>query len=761
MTTQLDFLIPFFAQSSAGLVAWDASLNIVYCNSAFSRCLGFAPEDLKGLNFKSLAAENIQAEAMAFGDPLTAWGGRQILCRSRGGSLVGLKLHPIGAASKDENISINIVYDEAELTLVRREIDRLRQRYSAIYDHAAFPMVLVKIPEGIICEVNDSWEIFFESSREEVIGRTIEDVGVEVDSHVKHGLYREVMEKGFVRNYEISFRTPRGNLRYGLFNSDRVELDHRIFHLGGMIDITDRKLAEFARNETLAKLEAAIASTADIIYIVDNSGATLHFNDLFIEKFRLPLAIGDNFLRVASQLVEKQTLDGVPLSPSNWPVSRALRGEKRSSLELKVKCRQTQENWIGSYSFAPIIDPAGVRLGAVITVRDVTQQKRDAAELEAAKMAAEQANQAKGLFLATMSHEIRNPLNAIIGFAELLASPTLSASAREEYATRVSRNGQLLLRLIDDILDLSKIEAGHVEIEKINVSWNELWSDLSGILEPQARQKNLPLLTDWPDQMPRFVSDPHRIKQILLQVIGNAIKFTDQGEVRVRVRANLTERSLRVEIQDTRIGLSPEQAQLLFEPFRQFHSSSSRLYGGAGLGLYLARRLAQALDGDLFLAQSQLGSGCLFILTFAADFDPAHNSLHSLRSELEQLGLKGTRVLLAEDSPDNQLLMRKHLGDLGVIVEVAVDGLEAVAKAKVESFDIILMDIRMPNLDGFGATAILRQEKIAVPIIALTAHSMQEEIERCLQLGFDDHVPKPVNIERLARAMSQALKTIS
>jgi signal transduction histidine kinase len=386
---------------------------------------------------------------------------------------------------------------------------------------------------------------------------------------------------------------------------------------------------------------------------------------------------------------------------------------------------------------------------------------RSEAELKTAKEAAETADRLKSAFLANMSHEIRTPLGAIMGFADLLKDVNLPSPEGLQYLNIIGRNGKTLVRLIDDILDLSKVESGHLQIEKIAFSITEATKEIVDLLQTQAQAKSVDLKLEFGPGLPdKIASDPVRLKQILLNVIGNAIKFTEKGLVHISVQVSADRRNpglaLTFWIRDTGIGLSEEQVGRLFQPFSQADNSITRRFGGTGLGLLLSRRLARALGGEIELTQSAIGEGS----TFKISFDPIEipQSITTVDHQLPSTPstkAEGTRVLLVEDSPDNRLLIQRILKKSGVIMDMATDGHEGVQKAMQNEYDVVLMDLQMPHVDGFAATRQLRKNGYSKPIIALTAHAMREERERCLKEGFDDHLSKPVDRVALLEAVSK------
>jgi len=403
-------------------------------------------------------------------------------------------------------------------------------------------------------------------------------------------------------------------------------------------------------------------------------------------------------------------------------------------------------------------------------VIDVTAQMEAEVALRRAKVDAEAANSSKSAFLANMSHEIRTPLGAILGFSELIQDESLSADQLRSFISVIMRNGRELAALVDDILDLSKVEAGHVEIEQRTIALPVFLADISTSLGVKAREKGIRLTFETSPSVPEtIVSDPTRLRQILINVIGNAVKFTSTGGVVVAVGCGQAVADGRPTIEfivsDTGCGISDEGRQRMFKPFSQADNSMTRRFGGTGLGLVLSRKLANKLGGDVRLIDSVVGQGSVFSVTVVCGIAPTSDEDAKAKSLLRRVPvaerpLDGVRILLAEDVPDNQLLILHVLKNSGATIEVVDNGAAAVESAGTHDYDIVLMDIQMPVMDGLDATKCLRGKGFTKPIIALTAHALLEERDRCLKAGCDDHLTKPFSYKDLVLMVSKhTLKT--
>ncbi len=400
--------------------------------------------------------------------------------------------------------------------------------------------------------------------------------------------------------------------------------------------------------------------------------------------------------------------------------------------------------------------------------------ERQAVELEAARQDSLAANRAKSAFLANMSHEIRTPMAAIIGYTDLLLDPTLGASERVNHVQTVRRNAEHLLSLVNDILDISKIEAGKMTVESISASPSQIILEVASLMRARAVEKKLAFDIEYVGGIPETIqTDPTRLRQIVLNFVGNAIKFTEKGAVRIVVRSDTPEAPdprLTIEVRDEGIGMTPRAIESLFSPFTQADPSTTRRFGGSGLGLAISKRLAELLGGEITV-ESAPGRGSTFRLAVPTGSlagvnmveDGAERGVADAPARAARLvpGLPSScRVLLAEDGHDNQVLITTFLVKAGAAVKVVANGQLAVEEAHAavaagEPYDVILMDMQMPVLDGYSATSKLRQTGYRGPIVALTAHAMAGDRQRCESAGCDDYLSKPVDRAQLTATVAR------
>ncbi|GEM_PF-2969995 len=408
----------------------------------------------------------------------------------------------------------------------------------------------------------------------------------------------------------------------------------------------------------------------------------------------------------------------------------------------------------------------------IVIINDQTEMKEAFKAIEEAKIKAEEANQAKSAFLANMSHEIRTPLGAMIGFAQILIEDKPSLSQEYNSLLTIKRNGEQLFRIINEILDISKIEANKLEVEKLVFDPKEVIDDALALLDFKAKEKGLKFISRTIGSLPRTItSDPTRIRQILINIIGNAIKFTDSGEIETsfqiiqpepRATHEKQNALLCVKVRDTGPGIPETKRAFLFKPFSQADHSMTRKFGGTGLGLYLSRRLAQALGGDVKLDENHYGPGSIFtiLIDTGADIEAIFKDqnrtpalVHQNTGTKKYEKLDGVRVVTVDDSQDNLELVFRFLSLAGADVQVFDSAERAIPIILDQHFDVVLMDLMMPDLDGYQALIRLRNSGYTGTIIALTAHAMRGERERCLKMGFDDFLVKPINRLDLTRVV--------
>jgi two-component system sensor histidine kinase/response regulator len=726
----------------------DLELRPLYVSPASRRMLGYDPEKVMGLTAENLmhpddAAPFVDACRSLSEDAPRAWSVHRL--RRHDGSYVWVEasLQRIPPDEDEPARILTVVRDITERKLAEQATEDLRRLLSDAIE---------AMQDGIaVYDADDRLALFNSALRKHrvedqdvfTVGRAYEDIvrvywtalrgdRGDFEDYVKRGLERHQRGDGYP--WEVQDKDGNWLLTRHFRTRD-----------GGILtvstDITALKKAEAEALRAQELVSDAIEAMQDAISLYDAGDRLVLANKALLQ--RSP--------RFAEFLRDGTTFEGIVRG--FWgtelaaPDSQAFEGfiarriaHFRAGDGSPFETENSEGEWYATRHFRTSDG------GAISVSANVTVAKKVSDEIEAARDAAEAANQAKSAFLASMSHEIRTPMNGVLGFADLLLETDLSALQRR-HLRGIQEAGKSLLALINDILDLSKIEAGKLEVERVPMSPDAIVDGAVSILRSQFAAKAIDLRFEHASDVPVWIEgDPTRVRQILLNLMSNALKFTDRGHVTVRSsfeRGDSGDR-LRFEVEDTGIGIPADRQHLLFRDFSQIDRSTTRRFGGTGLGLAICKRLAGAMGGEIGVI-SDSGAGSTFWFTVAGARTAAPEAVEPIPVGDSYLP---ARVLVAEDLPMNQLVIEGYLRRTGNEVVFAANGREAIAALKADRFDLVLMDVEMPEMDGIAATRAIRGSDGPmrdVPIVALTANALLEDAALCKAAGMNDFLSKPID----------------
>ena len=642
------------------------------------------------------------------------------------------------AISKKRRFFGEHVTEQVEALDTLDAIERDAALRNAVVD-VALDCIVMMDQNGMILAFNPAAEQTFGYKREEVVGRNLADVLIPEELRDAHHMgLQKYLETGegpvLGKRIEVEAINSQNERLWVELAISPVEYADITYFSAYLRDITAAKLADQKLKLSEQKFQSLFDLSADAIVVHDFEGVILDVNQTATTLLQ----------RSKEELIGTRVADLHPKEQGERSLAALQEMWDTGSARLQLDLVRADGVLVPTEIVARLMDTeAGVVCHGV--VRDITDRVAYEKSLKAAKEAAERANDAKSEFLANMSHEMRTPLNGVLGSLGLVERDHLLPSQRELIES-AEHSGETLLTLIQDLLDLSKIEAGVLEISKEPFDPADALDIVRQLFEPVAREKGLGLSIDNPDQDVTLLADGGRIRQVIINLVGNAIKFTDSGQVSVRAKVSTVEEQprFRVEVQDTGPGISDANQAVLFDRFRQLDSSHSKRHGGAGLGLAICRELITLMSGEMGVS-SQEGQGSTFWFDIPSQIDKRKTRRTTALQEVKAK-LSG-HILLAEDSATNAAVACRLLKKLGVSCDCAKNGKEAFVRAQSGDYDLVLMDIGMPEMDGLQATRMLRENGFNKPIIALTAHALQGDREKALEAGMNGYLTKPMRFD--------------
>lgn len=746
----------FFENSQGLMCTHDLKGNFISINPAGASSLGYSVEEISNKNLFDLVPDNTKILLQTYLDEIDKNGsskGLMKIIHKNGTPKTWMYNNVISVRADGNKFVIGTAVDLSERILLEKELKDINKRFFQIFDKNPVMMAISNLKTDKIEYVNEAYLETFGFTKEEVIGKTSVELNI-VPADEREKLVSILKNQSNVRSAEGMRTKKNGEKLWVLTSLEIFEIDGNSFILTSLNNIDNRKkmeeeisrLAEF-QNVILDGTDYSIISTSESGIIKSfNKGAMkmlgykaeemlgitpeiIHDKQEVVDRakvlskeLKIDIEPGVDVFLIKSRLNNSSDIN-------EW--TYICKDGSRIPVELSVTTLRSSENEI---------------IGYLGIAKDISESKKAKETIIYAKEKAEQAVIAKNSFLANMSHEIRTPMNAIIGFTDLLAQTTLDKN-QEEYVSSVKLAGGNLLSIINDILDFSKIESGKITIENIPFSLKDALKNIYNLLNERAKEKKLEYNFFLDASLPDFViGDSVRLNQIMVNLIGNAIKFTEEGSITVSVK-KIKEDDLyykmKFSVKDTGIGIPADKMDLIFDRFSQANTETTRKFGGTGLGLSIAKNLVELLGGEINL-KSELGRGSEFSFEIKykkvdkLDLEPLEKALAPKRP------LGPVKILLCEDNVLNQRLATKILIKFGFDFEIAENGRIGLEKLIKGKFDLVLMDLQMPEMDGYQATIAIRNElKLQIPIIAMTAHSLVGEKEKCIEIGMNDYVGKP------------------
>jgi PAS domain S-box-containing protein len=658
--------------------------------------------------------------------------------------------------ANEENLtSNNGMLEEKNLLLIEsnklllqknKEIEQANEKLLNDYARSLIeashdPLVTIST-DGKIMDMNEAMVEVTDKSREFLKGTDFKNYFT--DKEKARAVYQQVFEKEFVTDYPLTM--VDGKLTDVLFNGSVYKNAKGIVQGAVVVarDVMEQKKIENDLVQSLKEVSdyKYALDASSIVEVTDEKGVIKYVNENFckISQYTSEELIGKTHRIINADYHSKEFMNDLWTQISSGKIWRD---------EIKNKKKDDSFYWVLT-TIVPFLDDAGKPYQYVAIRTDITQQKKIEQDLIEAKIIAEDAAKSKQQFLSNMSHEIRTPMNAIIGFTKVVLKTELTPK-QKEYISAIKMSGDALIVLINDILDLAKVDAGKMTFEEAPFKLALSIDAMLHLFETKIQEKNLILVKDYDKNIPNvLIGDAIRLHQIILNLVGNAVKFTEYGIITVGVKLlGDDEKKVTIEfsISDTGIGIKEEKLHSIFENFQQATAITSRLYGGSGLGLAIVKQLVD-LQGGNVAVKSKIGEGTTF--SFILNFEKTDTD-EILEAEIMELdeAVKDIKILVVEDMPLNQLLMKTLLDDFGFESDITANGKLAIEKLATKKYDIILMDVQMPEMNGFEATEYIRNTlKSTIPIIALTADVTTVDVAKCKEVGMNDYIAKPVD-ERL------------
>jgi PAS domain S-box-containing protein len=746
--------------------------TIVRYNHSGYEFLNLLPEEVHGRRCYELFGRNIPCEGCATKKALKTKRSEQTeIYLPEFGKYMDCRSNPLFNNDGEIQFIVEQLRDITGRKQTEEALQESEEKYRAIFDESIASIYVFDNKKNFI-DANQAGLDLLGYSRDELLRMSIPDV--DADPVVVLPAHQELLSGGRLLNYEHKL-LRKDNTIITVLNNSRPLMSRQgsiVGMLSTLIDITERKQAEEELRKSEELFRSLVHNSSDLIILTDAKGIVTYVGPHCEQVIGHP---AEKF--IGKMMPDIIYPDDVTKCLQSWK-QVAYQGQELHEFEYRIVDGQGAVRWLSHSARLTKIDERV--LGMQNTIRDITERKRAEESLILAKNVAEDAARAKSEFLANMSHEIRTPLNGVIGMTGMLLDMDLNAK-QHEYAQIAHISGKMLLSLINDILDFTKIEARKLELETLDYDLRSTLKDTVDLLAIGAHEKGLELSYLVEPEVPSLLrGDPKRLRQILVNLGTNAVKFTDKGEIAIRVCLESEEErnvTIRFSVSDTGIGIPSNRQDSLFSLFTQVDGSTTRKYGGTGLGLAISRQLTELMGGKIGL-ESEVGNGSTFWFTATFEMQPAGpgasdeisaeidgekaNERFASEPAISENGKRKIRILVVEDNPVNQKVASAMLKKMGFKADIAAGGQEGINALQIIPYDMVLMDCQMPEMDGYEATRRIRNSASgainpSIPIIAMTAAAMQGDREKCIQAGMNDFIAKPVLITELAEMLTRWL----
>jgi PAS domain S-box-containing protein len=630
------------------------------------------------------------------------------------------------------------------------------EKFRAAFKTSPDSVNINRLNDGMYLEINEGFTYLTGYTWDDVKGKTSAQINIWYEQADRQRLVDAIRVYGKVINLEAKFRLKNGEIRTGLMSASLFRLRNDAYIMSVTRDIEEIVQARASIRESEERFRQ-LADNIDDVFWLSEGEKVLYVNPAVERKFGFS----------KSSITENINAVGKLIHPEDLPVYDRLAGLKRLekgefvSRQLRIIDPLGKIRWVWARLF-PIMDSRNRFYRIAGIVSDITLQKEIENELRTSKEKAQESDHLKSAFLANLSHEIRTPMNGIIGFSRLLAREEADKDTKNQYVEIINKSSDQLLHLIDDLVDISKIEANQMQIFKQDCKLNQLLDDLYLFYMQLLKQEEKTAITltrhyKLKDEDSVIITDEFRLRQVLMNLLSNAVKFTHRGHIRFGYSREKRD-SLRFFVEDTGIGITKNLAKLIFEPFRQADNKNTREYGGTGLGLSISRGLVKLLGGSIGL-KSTPGLGTTFFFTLPYEPVKVKNDAGEVRLFDESaLHWEGRSILIVEDDEMNLKFLRELLTPTGLKISSASNGIQAIEETSRHKPDLVVMDIRLPVMNGLDATRKIRQTGNKVPIIAQTAYAMVEDKKACLEAGCNDYISKPIHREVLLSKIAYYLR---